>query len=140
MAAPEPIPGAMRSVMLKPVFPISLSRQQLLAARAHDMRRFAREPERRLWRELRGGLLGVVFRRQVVLGDRYIVDFCAVSVKLAVEVDGAIHARRVRADERRDRDLRRLGFHVLRVPAALVMKDLPAAVALVRQTVDELRR
>ena len=87
------------------------------------MRVYASEPERRLWQELRGGRLGVVFRRQVVLG-RYVADFAAPSVRLVVEVDGAIHARPQRADERRDRDLGRLGYSVLRVPAALVMKDI----------------
>ena len=125
--------------MLKHSLTVSPARQQLLAARAHDMRAYASEPERRLWQELRGGPLGVVFRRQVVLG-RYVADFAAPLVKLVVEVDGATHARRQRADERRDRDLGRLGYSVLRVPAALVMKDIVAAVALVRRALDELRR
>jgi len=126
--------------MLKPTLTVSLARQQLLAARAHDMRAYASGPERRLWLELRGGQLGVVFRRQVVLGQRYIADFVAPAVKLVVEVDGAIHARRVQADARRDRDLGRLGYRVLRVPAALVMTDIAAAVAVVRGALDKCRR
>ncbi len=126
--------------MLKPHLTVSPSRQQLLAARAHDMRVYASEPERRLWQALRGGRLGIVFRRQVVLGQRYVADFAAPAVKLVVEVDGATHARRQRADERRDRDLGRLGYRVLRVPASLVMKDIAAVVALVRSALDELRR
>jgi very-short-patch-repair endonuclease len=73
----------------------------------------------------------VQFRRQVPLAGRYIVDFCAPSVRLVVEVDGAGHARR-RADARRDAELRRLGYSVLRVEVARVMRDLQAVVARVR--------
>jgi very-short-patch-repair endonuclease len=50
-----------------------------------------------------------------------------------VEVDGNYHARRRGADARRDAKLRRLGYRVLRLPAALVMNDLKAAVELVRE-------
>jgi very-short-patch-repair endonuclease len=92
------------------------------------MRLFVQEPERALWRELRGGRLGVSFRRQVVLGSRYIADFAAPSLRLVVEVDGGIHARQRVADARWDRDLARLGYHVLRVPAQLVMQDCSATV------------
>jgi very-short-patch-repair endonuclease len=47
-------------------------------------------------------------------------------------VDGAYHARRSHADERRELMLRRLGFCIVRVSAQLVLADLAAAVALVR--------
>ncbi len=99
------------------------------------MRLFALEPECALWRELCGSRLGVPFRRQVVLGNRYIADFVATSVRLVVEVDGGCHARQHAADARRDRDLARLGYHVLRIPEEVVMHDLGAAVALVREAV-----
>jgi very-short-patch-repair endonuclease len=49
-----------------------------------------------------------------------------------VEVDGAYHARRSLADERREQKLRGLGFRVVGVSAQLVLTDLAAAVALVR--------
>jgi very-short-patch-repair endonuclease len=89
------------------------------------------ESEARLWSALSAGKLGVHFRRQVVLGDRFIVDFVAPRVRLVVEVDGSYHAQRVAADARRDSKLRSLGYRVLRIPAALVKGDLQAAVALV---------
>ena len=126
--------------MLKPSRTITPARKQLLATRARDMRVFATEPEVVLWRELRGSRLGVAFRRQVVLGNRYIADFAAPSLRLVVEVDGGIHARQRTADARRDRDLARLGYHVLRVPARLVLDDLPAAVALVSAAIEVCRR
>jgi very-short-patch-repair endonuclease len=58
------------------------------------------ESEAKLWQALRG-------RRQVVLLDRYIVDFYAPAARLVVEVDGGYHTLRRRADARRDRNLLR---------------------------------
>jgi very-short-patch-repair endonuclease len=81
---------------------------------------------------LSAGKLGVAFRRQVVLGNRFIVDFLAPRVRLVVEVDGGYHAQRVAGDARRDSKLGSLGYRVLRLPAALVMNDLRSAVELVR--------
>lgn len=66
---------------------------------------------------LRGRKLGVMFRRQVVLLDRYIVDFYAPSLRLFVEVDGRYHRLRKNADARRDRELRRARSTVVRVRA-----------------------
>ncbi|MFO0618843.1 MAG: endonuclease domain-containing protein [Polyangiaceae bacterium] len=83
-----------------------------------------------LWQGLRGSRLGVAFRRQVVIGE-YIADFVAPSIRLVVEVDGEYHADRVRADERRDRALTWMGYSVVRIPAALVLKS--AALLLVVQ-------
>ncbi|MBK9002254.1 MAG: DUF559 domain-containing protein [Myxococcales bacterium] len=56
----------------------------LIIARAREMRFALTDTEEMLWRELRGGRLGVAFRRQVPVG-RYVVDFLAPSVKLVVE-------------------------------------------------------
>jgi very-short-patch-repair endonuclease len=75
-----------------------------------------------------GAAVGRAVRRQVPLAGRYIVDFCAPSVGLVVEVDGGYHEARTRADARRDAELRRLRYRVLRVEAALVMRDLHAIV------------
>jgi very-short-patch-repair endonuclease len=53
-------------------------------------------------------------------------------VKLVVEVDGPYLERRATADARRERVLRRLGYRVLRLEAALVLGALPVALARVR--------
>jgi len=107
-------------------------RQQLLAARAHGMRRALSPAEARLWLALRGGQLGVTFRRQVVLGQRYIADFLAREAKLIVEVDGAQHAESRSADANRDRYLATLGYRTLRVSARSVHSDLEGVIALIR--------
>jgi very-short-patch-repair endonuclease len=101
-----------------------------LFARQH--RSSLTESEARLWSALKARQLGVTFRRQVPVGAQFIADFLAPSLRLIVEVDGAYHARRLRSDERREQKLRRLGYRVVRVNAALVLTDLAAAVALVR--------
>ena len=72
------------------------------------------------------------FRPEVLLGGRFIVDFFASSIGLVVEVDGGYHAHRRAADASRDRKLCRLGYRVIRLDAELVLRDLSAAVALIR--------
>ena len=109
--------------------PIKVQRRQVqLEQYAWRNRREQTESEARLWEALRGGKLGVRFRRQVPVGGLYIVDFLAPSARLVVEVDGGYHARRARADERRDRNLARLGYRVLRLPADQVMRATQVAV------------
>ena len=101
-----------------------------LFARQH--RSCLTESEAALWSALKARQLGVSFRRQVPVAGRLIADFLAPSVKLIVEVDGAIHARKTCPDARRDRKLQRARFRIVRVSAQLVLSDLTAAVALVR--------
>jgi leucyl-tRNA synthetase len=115
----------------------SVSIAPLLAVRAHAMRHDPTESELALWRCLSGKKLGVVFRRQVPI-HRFIVDFLAPEVRLAVEVDGGWHSRRRPADARRDEKLRRLGYRVLRLDAKLVLRDLPAAVGRVTAELQAL--
>jgi very-short-patch-repair endonuclease len=104
----------------------------VLAARAAAMRADMTGSEQLLWHRIRRNQLGFPFRTQFRIGGRYLVDFAAPAARLVVEVDGGVHRDRVRADARRDRDLGRLGWRVLRLPDELVRLQLDAAVALVR--------
>lgn len=63
---------------------------------------------------------------------QYIADLAVPSARLVIEVDGPYHAARAAADARRDRELGRRGWRVLRLPAELVAKDVAEAVARVR--------
>jgi very-short-patch-repair endonuclease len=94
------------------------ARSALLVTRARSMLHAPTPSEEALWRALRGGALGVAFKRQVVLGGRYIVDFFAPSVRLVVEVDGGVHRDSRAADRRRSGWLQRHGYRVVRVTAA----------------------
>jgi very-short-patch-repair endonuclease len=108
------------------------ARSALLVSRARRMLHAPTPLEEALWEALRGGALGVAFKRQMPLGKRYIVDFFAPSVGLVVEVDGGVHRGSCAADRRRNETLRRLGYRVVRVQAALVLHDVEAAFAAVR--------
>ena len=99
-----------------------LERDILLSQRAHEMRSNATRSESALWAALSRVQLGVAFRRQVPIGNRYMADFVAPAVRLIIEVDGAYHRRRATADARRTRVLERLGYRVLRLDAEVVLR------------------
>jgi very-short-patch-repair endonuclease len=69
---------------------------------------------------------------KVVLGERYIADFFAPSLGVVVEVNGGAHSNSRASDRRKDEKLRRLGYRVVRVEAALVMRDVAVALAVIR--------
>lgn len=104
-----------------------VARAQLLHDRAREMRRAPTASEERVWQALRGSRLGVVFRRQVVIGN-YIADFAASSVRLVVEVDGGSHRGRERHDAKRDARLARAGWRVVRVGSEEPVEEVVAKV------------
>ncbi|HET7541315.1 MAG TPA: DUF559 domain-containing protein [Polyangiaceae bacterium] len=108
-----------------------LNRSNQLTERTRSMLHTPTASEAALWLALRGGSLGVAFKRQVVLGERYIADFFAPSVGLVVEVDGSAHRASRAADRRRDERLHRLGIRVVRVSAELVLRDPERALELI---------
>jgi very-short-patch-repair endonuclease len=111
----------------------------VLLERAAQMRHAPTASEAQLFEALRGGALGVTFRRQVPLLGRYIADLLAPELRLVVEVDGGYHVQRGRADARRDRALARAGYVVVHVEAERVHSELTAVVEGIRAVVAELR-
>ncbi len=100
---------------------IGAVRQKVFMARA--LRHDATRAERLLWDALRRKALGGLrFRRQHPVAG-FIVDFYCPALKLALEVDGAVHEPRRARDIRRDRALRRLGVVVLRVQNDEVVRE-----------------
>jgi hypothetical protein len=53
--------------------------------------------------------------------------------------DGGYHERRAAADARRERNLRALGYRILRLEAELAERDVAAAVERVREALGERR-
>jgi very-short-patch-repair endonuclease len=93
---------------------------------ARAMRRELTDAEDKLWEELRGRRLDrIKFRRQVPIGDNYIVDFVCVEAKLIAELDGGQHSES-RYDAPRDAELKARGFRVLRFWNDEVLKDIDA--------------
>ncbi len=80
---------------------------------ARTLRKNSTECEQKLWRRLRNNGMGVKFRRQVAIDDKYIVDFVCLEKKLIIEVDGSQHAENPE-DEQRTDYLQKHGFTVLR--------------------------
>mgnify|MGYP000850504731 CR=1 FL=1 len=80
---------------------------------ARKLRREMTEAEDKLWHELRSRRLdGIKFRRQVPIGP-CVADFACLDSRLIVELDGTQHAESHR-DAKRDAELNRRGFRVLR--------------------------
>ena len=76
-----------------------------------------------LWEALRDRpLAGREFRRQHPVG-RFVLDFYCYEERLAVEVDGGVHAAQEEADWERQSVAEAMGIRVVRVPAGLVEND-----------------
>lgn len=92
-------------------------------------RRSGNLPEALVWRELRKRPGGFKFRRHHPLGE-LVLDFSCLERRAAIEIDGIAHdmGDRPERDLRRDAYLRSRGFAVLRIPAAVVLQDLNAAI------------
>jgi very-short-patch-repair endonuclease len=84
-------------------------------------------PEVAVWQKIRGGALGVKFRRQFSI-ENYILDFYSPAARLAIEIDGESHFHTKIAkvkDEIRDQNLIRVhGIRVLRFTNNEVMQNL----------------
>ena len=78
---------------------------------------------------------GVKFRRQHVI-DRYIVDFCSLSIRLIIEVDGPSHEDSQEADAHRQRVLESYGFEVVRSNNQDVLSNLEGVLDLLYNVVE----
>ncbi len=92
--------------------------------RARTLRKAMTLPENMLWQQLRQRPNGLKFRRQHPIGP-YVVDFCCMSHRFAVEVDGFAHDIEGRAaqDQIRTKYINDNGYRVLRVAAARVIAN-----------------
>jgi ATP-dependent DNA helicase RecQ len=100
---------------------------------ARDLRKRLSPPEIVLWHALRGRKLGgLKFRRQHPIGP-YVVDFFCSEIRLAVEVDGAMHddPDRMRRDARRNAFLKHQRVRVLRLPARYVLENPDGAARMI---------
>jgi very-short-patch-repair endonuclease len=92
------------------------------------LRRIMTPAERLLWSRLRRNALGFHFRRQAPVG-KFILDFYCVKAKLAVEVDGDIHAQKVSRDtERTDWLQNQKHIRVLRVTNQEVFDNIDGVI------------
>ncbi len=88
------------------------------------LRRIPTRAERAAWHLLRGRRVGAKFRRQSRI-NRWVVDFYCFEQRLAIELDGGVHAQpsQIRKDAVKEAYLKRAGIGLLRVPNGIVLKD-----------------
>ena len=93
--------------------------------------------ERRLWVVLRGNKLnGVSFRRQHAIG-KYVVDFCSVKRKLAIELDGNQHLEQSEYDNQRTAYLESLRYKVIRFWNDQVMNDIEGVIHSIKNALND---
>jgi len=113
-----------------------------LISRAKKLRHSDTLAEKLAWGLLRKRqLLRYKFRRQVPLGD-IVVDFCCLSLRLLVELDGAGHAFHAQTAKDRERDqlLAEQGYRVLPFPNGIVLKAPAEFVKKIGQVIAELEQ
>ena len=103
-------------------------RPEVVLTRA--LRRSMRYPEVLLGRRLRGGATGLRFLRRHPVGP-YVADFHRPVARLAIAVDGEIHAQPAaqRHDRSRNRVLEDDGSRVMRITAADMVRNTDSVAA-----------
>ncbi len=96
--------------------------------RARTLRRNMPNTQRRLWSTIRRRTLGWRFRREFPIGP-FILDFYCPALRLAVEVDGTLHAARSQRDARRDEALRQCDIATIRFRTLDVIENLEGVYA-----------
>jgi very-short-patch-repair endonuclease len=97
--------------------------------------------EKVIWERLRGKqVAGCKFRRQFSI-DRFVVDFYAPELKLAIELDGASHLgdQAQAHDAERQAFLEAKGIRFLRFTNRQVAEELSEVLAVIENTISQLR-
>jgi very-short-patch-repair endonuclease len=99
-----------------------------------ELRRRPTEAEEIAWHLLRSGRTGLKFRRQYAI-ENHVVDFYCFEHRLAIELNGSVHAQpsQGRRDRTKDTFLKRLGIRVLRLPNGLVLENPDGFLAKIRE-------
>lgn len=111
-----------------------------LKERARALRNQSTLAEVLLWNHLKGKQMrGYDFHRQKPL-DNYIVDFFCPKLMLAIEIDGTSHMFREKSDAARQKRLKSLGVHFLRVDDLDVKFRMDDVLKTIEQWIDEHAR
>jgi very-short-patch-repair endonuclease len=90
---------------------------------------------RPLWRALRERFVSWKFRRHHPIGRR-IADFACPARKLVIELDGGQHGEQLDADDRRNAELARYGYRVIRFWNNEVLENLEGVLETIRQHLE----
>jgi very-short-patch-repair endonuclease len=98
---------------------------------AKQLRHSQTPAEIKLWAALKAHQLeGIQFRRQHPIGE-FIVDFCAPSRKLIIEIDGSAHLNQQEYDTERTIFLESKGYRVLRFWNNDVMNNIDWVIEMI---------
>ena len=106
---------------------------------ARSLRKLQTKAEGKLWQALRNGKVDdLKFRRQHAF-DNYILDFYCHKIKLAVEVDGAVHndPEVTTYDIVRTKNLNDNGITVLRFTNDEVEKNIKSVIQKIKEWVNK---
>ena len=108
---------------------------------ARNLRNNSTLPEVILWNRIlkRNQLRGYTFLRQRPI-DNYIVDFFCKDLKLIIELDGEIHRYQKSKDKRREEELLRLGYSIIRFNNEEVLHELVNVERTLENFIDELEK
>ncbi|MEQ1678208.1 MAG: DUF559 domain-containing protein [Chitinophagaceae bacterium] len=111
----------------------------LIFENAKQLRKNMTDAETALWIQLKKGIDGLKIRRQHPIGI-YIADFYCHKVKLIIEVDGSIHekAEIKEIDERREKELIRWGYNLVRFTNDEVIRTPENVISSITQKIKEL--
>jgi very-short-patch-repair endonuclease len=113
-----------------------------------DLKEFARNlrnkstlPEVILWNKIlkRKQLRGYPFLRQRPV-ENYIVDFFCKDLKLIIEIDGKIHKFQKSKDKKREEELLRLGYSIIRFENEEVLYELFNVERTLENFIDEFEK
>ncbi len=112
-----------------------------LIGKAKYLRKQQTKTESLLWDELRSNKLGVKFRRQHPI-QKFVLDFYCPEIKLAIELDGSVHADKFQKDydNIRTEFLKSENITVLRFWNSEVEKDMESVLESVKNKVKELSK
>jgi len=109
---------------------------------ANKLRRNMTKAEACLWKyALRASGMGVPFRRERPIGH-FIADFVCLPLKLVIEVDGVTHlyAETQVKDAQKDKELKKMGFAVLRFEDNVVLSNIDFVIGVIRGKIEELKK
>lgn len=108
---------------------------------ARNLRNNSTLPEVILWNKIlkRKQLRGYPFLRQRPI-ENYIVDFFCKDLKLIIEIDGKIHKFQKSKDKKREEELLRLGYSIIRFENEEVLYELFNVERTLENFIDEFEK
>lgn len=105
---------------------------------ARQLRKNSTLAEVLLWQKIKQQALGVQFHRQVPILE-YIVDFYCHELQLAIEVDGISHMYKYDKDVQRERQLEKVGVHVVRLQDGEIKNNMFSVLMTIQQVISEMQ-